>query len=212
MRESHDAFGSPCFVDGPDRAVYSGGLEPTLQLSYTVMLPYRKPLPVLGNSSAVLPLPASILTKNAALGIQCSGVLPKLKFQPSYKQFILSPKHFGRNWQYLCTAIKCVLKYVKICKFETFNEYAVSKRCQNVPITNNFFLEGGRNIPRIWRFVVGISRSHKIRHKHSPLKEWIRLSEYIVKDDVWYVLVTDRVVRETGFDVVYTTHHPTMCI
>ena len=24
MRESHDAFGSPCFVDGPDRAVYSG--------------------------------------------------------------------------------------------------------------------------------------------------------------------------------------------
>ena len=52
MRESHDAFGSPCFVDGPDGAVYSGRLEPTLQLSYTVMLPYRKPLPVLGNSFA----------------------------------------------------------------------------------------------------------------------------------------------------------------
>ena len=67
MRESHDAFGSPCFLDGPDGAVYSGMLEPTLQLSYTVMLPSRKPLPVLGNSFAVLPLPASILTKNAAL-------------------------------------------------------------------------------------------------------------------------------------------------
>ena len=66
MRESHNAFGSPCFV-GPDGAVYSGRLEPTLQLSYTLMLPYRKPLPVLGNSFAVLPLPASILTKNAAL-------------------------------------------------------------------------------------------------------------------------------------------------
>ena len=50
------------FVDGPDRAVYSGR-----QLSYTVMLPYHNPLPVLGNSFAVLPLPASILTKNAAL-------------------------------------------------------------------------------------------------------------------------------------------------
>ena len=49
---------APCFVDGPDGAVYSGR---------PVMLPYRKPLPVLGNSSAVLPLPASILTKNAAL-------------------------------------------------------------------------------------------------------------------------------------------------
>ena len=48
-------------------AVYSRRLEPTLQLSYTVMLPYRKPLPVLGNSFVVLPLPASILTKNAAL-------------------------------------------------------------------------------------------------------------------------------------------------
>ena len=67
MRESHDAFGSPCFVDVPDGAVYSGRLEPTLQLPYTVMLPYRKPLPVLGNSFAVLPLPASILTKNTAL-------------------------------------------------------------------------------------------------------------------------------------------------
>ena len=67
MRESQDAFGSPSFVDGPDGAVYSGRLEPTLQLPYTVMLPYRKLLPVLGNSSAVLPLPASILTKNAAL-------------------------------------------------------------------------------------------------------------------------------------------------
>ena len=67
MRESHDAFGSPCFVYGPDGAVYSGRLEPTLQLSYTIMVPYRKPLPVLGNSFAVLPLPASILTKNAAL-------------------------------------------------------------------------------------------------------------------------------------------------
>ena len=55
------------FVDGPDGAVYSGRLEPTLQLFYTVMLPYRKPLPVLGNSFAVMPLPASILTKNAAL-------------------------------------------------------------------------------------------------------------------------------------------------
>ena len=55
------------FVDGPDGAVYSRRLEPTLQLSYTVMLPYRKPLPVLGNSFAVLPLPASILTENAAL-------------------------------------------------------------------------------------------------------------------------------------------------
>ena len=43
------------------------GLNPPLQLSYTVILPYRKPLPVLGNSFAVLPLPASILTKNAAL-------------------------------------------------------------------------------------------------------------------------------------------------
>ena len=66
MRESHDAFGSPCFVDDPDGAVYSGRLDLTLQLYYTVMLPYRKPLPVLGNS-VVLPLPASILTKNAAL-------------------------------------------------------------------------------------------------------------------------------------------------
>ena len=55
------------FVHGPDGVVYSGRLEPTLLLSYTVMLPYRKPLPVYGNSSAVLPLPASILTKNAAL-------------------------------------------------------------------------------------------------------------------------------------------------
>ena len=55
------------FVDGPDGAVYSWRLEPTLQLSYTVMLPYRNPLPVLGNSFAVLPLPASVLTKNAAL-------------------------------------------------------------------------------------------------------------------------------------------------
>ena len=42
-------------------------LEPTLQLAYTVMLPYRKPLPVFGNSFAVLRLPALILTKNAAL-------------------------------------------------------------------------------------------------------------------------------------------------
>ena len=67
MRESHDTFGRLWFVDGPDGAVYSGRLEPTLQLSYTVMLPYRKPLPVLGNSFAVLPLPASILTKNAPL-------------------------------------------------------------------------------------------------------------------------------------------------
>ena len=67
MRESHDAFGSPCFVDAPDGAVYSGRLEPTLQLPYTVMLLYCKPLPVLSNSFAVLPLPASILTKNAAL-------------------------------------------------------------------------------------------------------------------------------------------------
>ena len=67
MMESHDAFGSPCFVDGPDRAVHSGRLEPTLQLSYMVMLLYSKPLPVLGNSFAVLTLPASILTKNAAL-------------------------------------------------------------------------------------------------------------------------------------------------
>ena len=67
MRESHDAFGSPCFVDGPDGAVYSGRFEPILQLSYTVMLLYHKPLPVLGNSFAVLLLPASILTKNAAL-------------------------------------------------------------------------------------------------------------------------------------------------
>ena len=41
--------------------------EPTLHLSYTVMLPYRKPLTVLGNFFAVLSLPASILTKNAAL-------------------------------------------------------------------------------------------------------------------------------------------------
>ena len=55
------------FADGPDGAVYSGRLEPSLQLSYMVMLLYRKPLPVLGNSFAVLPLPASILTKNAAL-------------------------------------------------------------------------------------------------------------------------------------------------
>ena len=31
-------------------AVQHGRLEPTLQLSYTVMLPYRKPLPVLGNT------------------------------------------------------------------------------------------------------------------------------------------------------------------
>ena len=54
MRQSHDAFGSPCFVHGPDGAVYSGRLGPNLQLSYTVMLPYRKPLPVLGNSFAVL--------------------------------------------------------------------------------------------------------------------------------------------------------------
>ena len=67
MGESHDAFGSSCFVDGPGGAVSSGRLEPTLQLSCTVMLPYRKPLLVLGNSFAVLPLPASILTKNAAL-------------------------------------------------------------------------------------------------------------------------------------------------
>ena len=67
MRESHDAFGSSCFIDGPDGAVYSGRLEPTLQLSYTVMLPYGKPLPVLGNSFAVFPLLASVLTKNAAL-------------------------------------------------------------------------------------------------------------------------------------------------
>ena len=69
MRESHDAFGSPRFVDGPDGAVYSGRPEPTLQMSYTrtVMLPYRKPLPVFGNCFVVLPLPASILTKNAAL-------------------------------------------------------------------------------------------------------------------------------------------------
>ena len=67
MRESHDAFGSRCVVDGPEGAVYSGRLEPNLQLCYTVMLPYRKPLPVLGNSFVVLPLPASILTKNAAL-------------------------------------------------------------------------------------------------------------------------------------------------
>ena len=43
------------------------GLNPPLQLSYTVMLPYRKSFPVLGKSFAVLPLPASILTKNAAL-------------------------------------------------------------------------------------------------------------------------------------------------
>ena len=43
------------------------GLNPQLQLSYTVMLQHRKPLPVLGNSFAVLPPPASILTKNAAL-------------------------------------------------------------------------------------------------------------------------------------------------
>ena len=55
------------FVDGPDGAFYSERLEPTLQLSYTVMLSYRKPLPVLCNSFAVSPLPASILTKNAAL-------------------------------------------------------------------------------------------------------------------------------------------------
>ena len=55
------------FVDGPDGAVYNGRLEPTLQLSHTVMPPYRKPLPVLSNSFVVLPLPASILTKNAAL-------------------------------------------------------------------------------------------------------------------------------------------------
>ena len=55
------------FVDGRDGEVYSGRIEPTLQLSYTVMLPYHKPLPVLCNSFAVLPLPASILTKNAAL-------------------------------------------------------------------------------------------------------------------------------------------------
>ena len=55
------------FVDGLDGAVYSTRLEPTLQLPYTVMLSYRKPLPVLGNSFAVLSLPASILTKNAAL-------------------------------------------------------------------------------------------------------------------------------------------------
>ena len=54
------------FVDGPDGAVYSRRLDPPLQLSYTVMLPYRKPLPVLGNSFAVLPLTASVLTKNAA--------------------------------------------------------------------------------------------------------------------------------------------------
>ena len=67
MRESHDAFGSPYFVDGPDGAVYRGRLEPTLQLSYTVMLPYRNLLPVLGNSFALFPLSASILTKNAAL-------------------------------------------------------------------------------------------------------------------------------------------------
>ena len=67
MRESHDAFGSPYIVDDPDGAVYSGRLEPTLQLFYTVMLPYRKPLPVRGNSFAVFPLLASILTKNAAL-------------------------------------------------------------------------------------------------------------------------------------------------
>ena len=67
MRELQDAFGSPRFVDGLDGAVYSGRLEPTLRLSYTVMLPYRKPLPVLGNTFAVLPLPASMLTKNAAL-------------------------------------------------------------------------------------------------------------------------------------------------
>ena len=45
----------------------AGSLEPTLKLSYSVMLPSRKPLPVLGNSFAVLPLPASILTKNATL-------------------------------------------------------------------------------------------------------------------------------------------------
>ena len=55
------------FVDGPDGAVYSGRLEPNLQLSYTVMPPYRKPLPVVGNSFAVLSLPASILANNAAL-------------------------------------------------------------------------------------------------------------------------------------------------
>ena len=67
MRDSPDAFGSPCFVDGPDGAVYSGRLDPPLQLSYTVMLRNRKPLPVHGNSFALLPLPASILTKNAAL-------------------------------------------------------------------------------------------------------------------------------------------------
>ena len=67
MRESHDAFGSPYFVHGPDGVVYSGRLEPTLQLSCTVMLPYRKPLPVLGNSFAALLLPAPILIKNAAL-------------------------------------------------------------------------------------------------------------------------------------------------
>ena len=67
VRELHYAFGSPCFVDGPDGEVYSGRLEPTLRLSYTVMLPYRKPLLVLGNSFAVLPLPASILNKNSAL-------------------------------------------------------------------------------------------------------------------------------------------------
>ena len=61
------SLAAPYFVDGPDGAVYSGRLEPSLQLSYMVILPYRKPLQVLGNSFAVLPLPASVLTKNAAL-------------------------------------------------------------------------------------------------------------------------------------------------
>ena len=50
-----------------ERSTAEGLIEPTLQLSYTVMLLYRKPLLVLGNSFAVLPLPASILTKNTAL-------------------------------------------------------------------------------------------------------------------------------------------------
>ena len=55
------------FMVRTERSTAEGLIEPTLQLSYTVMLPYRRPLLVLGNSFAVLPLPASILAKNAAL-------------------------------------------------------------------------------------------------------------------------------------------------
>jgi len=48
-------------------AVQHGRLEPTLQLSYTVMLPYRKSLPVLGNTLLLFcPCLIQFLTKNTA--------------------------------------------------------------------------------------------------------------------------------------------------